>query len=97
MSIADIAADPHFQARGMIARIPDERLPEHAAVMPGVVPRLSLTPGTITHSGGELGADNHAVFTELLGLEAAELERLAADGVIAPAADEGNSDSQTEF
>lgn len=97
MSIADIAADPQFQARGMIARIPDERLPEHAAVLPGVVPRLSLTPGSITHSGGKLGADNHAVFTEILGLATTELERLAADGVIASALDERKPDSQTEF
>ena len=97
MSIADIAVDPQFQARGMIERIPDERLPEHVAVMPGVVPRFSLTPGTITHSGGELGADNYAVFTELLGLDATELEQLAADGVIAPAVDEVKSEDQAGF
>lgn len=96
MSIADIAADPQFQARGMIARIPDERLPEQIAVLPGIVPRLTLTPGRITHSGGELGADNHAVFTELLGLTATELERLAADGVIASALEEIRPDSQAE-
>ncbi len=83
MSIADIATDPQFQARGMIARVPDERLPEGVAVMPGIVPSLSRTPGALTHSGGELGADNHAVFTELLRLGATELEQLAADGVIA--------------
>ncbi|MGH2516614.1 MAG: CaiB/BaiF CoA transferase family protein, partial [Ktedonobacterales bacterium] len=41
MSIADIAADPQFQARDMLAHVPDERLPEGAAILPGIVPRLT--------------------------------------------------------
>ena len=82
MSIADIAADPHYQARGMVARVPDERMPEGTVTMPGIVPRLTETPGAIRHSGGAHGADNHAVYGELLGLGADELERLAAEGVI---------------
>jgi crotonobetainyl-CoA:carnitine CoA-transferase CaiB-like acyl-CoA transferase len=82
MSVSDIAADPQYQARGMIARVPDERMPEGALTMPGVVPRLAATPGALRHGGGELGADNHAVYSELLGLSAAEIERLAAAGVI---------------
>jgi formyl-CoA transferase len=82
MSIADIAADPQFQARGMIARVPDARLPEGEAVLPGVVPRLTATPGAIHHAGGDLGADTATVLTELLGLDAGELQRLAARGVI---------------
>jgi crotonobetainyl-CoA:carnitine CoA-transferase CaiB-like acyl-CoA transferase len=82
MSIADIAADPQYQARGMVARVADERMPAGAATMPGIVPRLTETPGAIRHSGGELGADNLAVYSELLGLGAAELERLAAEGAI---------------
>ena len=82
MSIADIAADPQFQARGMVARIPDARLPEGAAIMSGVVPRLADTPGRITHAGGELGTDNQAVFGDLLHLDAAELERLRERGII---------------
>ncbi|MFI5274021.1 MAG: CaiB/BaiF CoA transferase family protein [Ktedonobacterales bacterium] len=82
MSIADIATDPQFQARGMVARVPDARLPEGAAIMPGVVPRLARTPGVIAHAGGELGADNQSVFGGVLGLDAAELERLSARGII---------------
>jgi crotonobetainyl-CoA:carnitine CoA-transferase CaiB-like acyl-CoA transferase len=82
MSIGDIATDPQFQARGMIARVPDARLPEGEAVLPGVIPRLTATPGAIHHAGGELGADTAAVLTELLGLAAGELQRLAAQGVI---------------
>lgn len=82
MSIADIATDPQFQARGMIARAPDARMPEGATVMPGVIPRLSETPGHIAHAGGEVGADNQAVFGDLLDLGAADLEHLQAHNII---------------
>jgi crotonobetainyl-CoA:carnitine CoA-transferase CaiB-like acyl-CoA transferase len=82
VSIADIAADPQFQARDMLARVPDERLPEGAAILPGIVPRLTATPGRVAHTGGELGADNDAILGDLLGLDADERNRLAAHGVI---------------
>jgi formyl-CoA transferase len=82
MSIADIATDRQYQERGMIAAIPDERMPEGIVFMPGVVPRLVETPGAIAHSGGDLGADNQAIYSDFLGLDARELERLQAEGVI---------------
>src|SRR5688500_14217289 len=40
-SIADIAADLHYQARGMIER---HRLGERDLLLPGIVPKLSQTP-----------------------------------------------------
>lgn len=83
-SIADIAQDPQFQARGIIAAVPDDRLPEGHAIMPGIIPTLSATPGVITHTGGVLGADNDAVFGDMLGLDAAQLADLRAKGIIAP-------------
>ncbi|HLX56240.1 MAG TPA: CoA transferase [Ktedonobacteraceae bacterium] len=82
MSIADIAADQHFEARGMLARVPDERMPEDVVYMPGIIPRLTKTPGAIAHSGGNLGADNRAIYSEFLGLSPQELEELQAEGVI---------------
>lgn len=82
MSIADIAANPQYQARGMIARIPDERMPEGEATLPGVIPTLTGTPGEIKWSGGDLGADNASVYGGLLGMSADELERLSSEGVI---------------
>ncbi|HEY0756488.1 MAG TPA: CoA transferase [Ktedonobacteraceae bacterium] len=82
MSIADIAADEQYQARGMIAAIPDDRMPEGVTFMPGIVPRLMATPGTIARSGGNLGVDNQAIYSEFLGLDTQELERLQAEGVI---------------
>ena len=82
MSIADIAANEQFQERGMIAAIPDERMPEGVVFMPGIAPRLVETPGAIAHSGGDLGADNSAIYGDFLGLDTQELERLQAQGVI---------------
>ena len=82
MSIADIAADPQFQARGMIAHVPDDRVASGEVVLPGIVPVLTETPGEIRYAGGGVGADTAAVFTELLDVSPAELERLAADRVI---------------
>jgi formyl-CoA transferase len=82
MSAADIAADAQYQARGMIAHVPDERFPQGHVVMPGITPRLTGTPGSIHHSGGRLGADNHAIYHDLLGIEEAEIKRLYGQGII---------------
>lgn len=82
MSIADIATDEQYEARGMIAEVPDERMLEGVTYMPGIVPHLTETPGAIAHSGGNLGADNATIYGDYLGLTSAELARLEADGVI---------------
>lgn len=82
MSIADIANDEHYRARGMLAEIPDKRMPEGVVFMPGIVPRLTETPGIIAHSGGDLGADNQAIYGDFLGLNARELEQLQTEGII---------------
>jgi crotonobetainyl-CoA:carnitine CoA-transferase CaiB-like acyl-CoA transferase len=50
--------------------------------VPNVVPRLSKTPGRVTHLGPRLGSSNREVLCELLGLTEAELLDLARDGVI---------------
>jgi len=76
----DIAEDPHFAARDNIARIQDAELGEVA--MPGVVPRLTGTPGRITHAGPAIGSHNQEVWGGILGKSDAELEKLKADGVI---------------
>ncbi len=82
MSIADIAADKQYQARGMIAQVPDERMPQGVLYLPGIVPRLMETPGVLTHGGRDLGADNQAVYGDLLGLSQAQIEQLSSEGVI---------------
>ncbi len=77
---ADIAEDPHYAARENIARVADAERGEIA--MPAVVPKLTATPGRITHAGPQLGAHNDEVYRGLLDKSDAELAQLKADGVI---------------
>ena len=65
-TIADIFDDPHFAARGTISRVIDDALGEIA--IPNVLPRLSETPGEITHLGPALG-DWNARVREILADE----------------------------
>ena len=79
-TIADIFGDPHYRARGMIARVPDEDLGDVAMAAP--VPRLSATPGAIRHAGRRVGQDTRRVLHEVAGYTDAELDRLEVAGVI---------------
>jgi len=65
-TIADIFADPHYQARGMLQAVPHPALGTLTQI--GVVPKLSATPGRIRHTGPDLGADTWNVLREELGL-----------------------------
>lgn len=58
----DIAEDPHYRARGMIEEVTSA---EGLRVqVPGVVPKLSATPGAITRRAPTLGEDTEAVLRE---------------------------------
>jgi crotonobetainyl-CoA:carnitine CoA-transferase CaiB-like acyl-CoA transferase len=78
--MADIFADPHYRARKMIIDVPTE---EHGILpQPGVIPKLSLTPGRVTHAGPSLGRHTDEILSSLLGLSADEIVALRAEGVI---------------
>ena len=79
-SIADIFADPQFQARGNLLHVQDPRVGE--VVIPNVVPRLSATPGRFVSLGPDLGQHNDEIYRGRLGISAEEFETLHADGVI---------------
>ena len=79
-SIADIFEDEHFAARGNLERRVAEGLGE--VVVPGVVPRLSATPGRIDALGPTLGDATIAVLTELLQLDAARIGALRDKRII---------------
>jgi crotonobetainyl-CoA:carnitine CoA-transferase CaiB-like acyl-CoA transferase len=49
---------------------------------PGVVPKLSLTPGRVDHAGAALGRHTDQILSDLLGMSAAEIARLREDKVI---------------
>ena len=70
-SIADIAADLHYQARGMIER---HKLGDGELLLPGLVPKLSRTPGSTRWIGPRLGEHTDEVLASL-GYDA---ERIAA-------------------
>ena len=79
-SVADIAADPHYQARGMIETV---RMPDGSALsVPGIVPKLSRTPGSHRRNAPALGQDTDAVLGEI-GLTPAQIQALKDKGIIA--------------
>lgn len=78
-SVADIVSDPHYQAREML--IP-ATLPGGAAVtMPGIVPKLSDTPGTVNWQGPALGEHTADVLAGL-GFGEDEIARLREQGAV---------------
>lgn len=78
-SVADIVSDPHYQARGMLL---DTTLPGGATVrMPGIVPKLSDTPGEVRWSGPSLGEHTQSVLAGL-GLAQEDIERLRREGAV---------------
>ena len=66
-SVADIFADPHFEARETLTRFMHEALGE--IVVPSVLPKLSETPGAITSLGPALGDWNTYVLEKLINDE----------------------------
>jgi crotonobetainyl-CoA:carnitine CoA-transferase CaiB-like acyl-CoA transferase len=76
---SDIVADPHFLSTGTIASVEDDRL--GTVRMPGLVTRLSETPGRIEFSGGTHGEHTDGVLGEL-GLSAGEIAALREQGAI---------------
>lgn len=81
-TIADIYADPHFAARGMLQRVAHPVLGH--TTQSGVVPRLSVTPGVIRHTGPTAGQDNQHVLEDELGLAPAAIEALRRIGALGP-------------
>ncbi|MGJ0522378.1 CaiB/BaiF CoA transferase family protein [Burkholderia gladioli] len=78
-SVADIVSDPHYRAREML--IP-ATLPGGAAVtMPGIVPKLSDTPGTVNWQGPALGEHTADVLAGL-GFGEDEIARLRKQGAV---------------
>ena len=72
-SAADIARDPQYDARDMIREV---TLPDGTALkVPGVVPKLSATPGAIEWVGPKLGEHTESVLAAH-GYGASEIARL---------------------
>jgi len=80
-SVRDLFEDPHVRSRENIVSVVLPWLGQIA--MPGVVPRLTLTPGRIEAAGpSSPGEHNEEIYGGKLGLSRGELGRLAERGVI---------------
>lgn len=79
-SIEDIVADPHYQAREMIREVTIDGIGK--LKVPGIVPKLSETPGDINWVGPKLGQHNEDVLTNTLNMSKEEISTLIDNGII---------------
>lgn len=77
----EMLEDPHFEAREALVEVQSDRWGKFK--MQNSFPKLSDTPGSIRRlAPTEVGQHNEEVYAQLLGLDEAELARLAAAGAI---------------
>ena len=79
-TVADIATDPHFRAREMI--LTQKTREGYEVEVPGIVPKLSGTPGTVRTAAPRLGEDTDAVLREM-GLSDEQIAQLRRTGTVA--------------
>jgi formyl-CoA transferase len=78
-TVADIATDPHYAARGMLDSV---QMDDGSTLsVPGIVPKLSLTPGSHQRNAPTLGQDTDAVLREL-GLSPQQIQGLKDKGIV---------------
>ena len=78
-NVEDMLADPHFNNRGLFEQVEINGEP---LKIPGMIPKLSDTPGETEWPGPEVGSHNDEVLGELLGLDQKALQKLRDDGVV---------------
>jgi len=78
-SVADMAADPHFQARGLFEEVD---VPGGKLKVPAIMPKLSATPGRTERGGPRLGEHTDDVLQKLLKLSGDTIAQLRGQGVI---------------
>ncbi|WP_026676313.1 CaiB/BaiF CoA transferase family protein [Fictibacillus gelatini] len=79
-SVEDMFKDPHFLARDMICEVEAGQLGK--LKVPGIVPKLSETPGSIKWAGPKLGEHTEEVLKETLGITEQKYKELKDSGVI---------------
>lgn len=78
-SVADMAADPHFNARGLFEETHVDGVP---LKIPAILPRLETTPGATRWPGPKLGEHTDEVLREVLGLDDSRRTALRTHKVI---------------
>lgn len=78
-TVKDIVKDPHYRARGMLQNI---KLDDGSDLMvPGVVPKLSDTPGSFAGGGPKLGEHTEEILRRL-DIDDIRMESLREKGVV---------------
>lgn len=78
-TVEDIAKDPHYRERGMLERV---QMPDGSSLLvPGIVPKLSKTPGCRHRLAPVLGQDSEAILKEA-GLTDQQIQQLIDQGVV---------------
>jgi formyl-CoA transferase len=78
-TVADIAADPHYRARDMLQDVPMDD--GSTLTLPGIVPKLSATPGSHRRNAPTLGQDTGDVLRDI-GLTEAQIVALRERGIV---------------
>ncbi len=78
-NVADIAADPHYQARDMILQT--VMADGSTLALPGIVPKLSRTPGSHRRNAPDIGQDTDTVLHDM-GLTQAQIQALKDKGIV---------------
>ncbi len=78
MSVADMASDPHYQARELFEEVEVGGRP---LKLPALAPKLGSTPGRTDWPGPEVGAHNREVLVGMLGMSEEEIRALEEEGV----------------
>ena len=78
-TVADIAADPHYAARGMLQQV---QMDDGSSLsVPGIVPKLSRTPGSHRRNAPQLGQDTDQILAEM-GLSSQQITELRVRGIV---------------
>ena len=78
-TIADVAADPHYLARDMLQQI--TMADGSTLAVPGIVPKLSSTPGGQHRNAPDLGQDTDEVLRGI-GLSVSQIQALKDKGIV---------------
>jgi formyl-CoA transferase len=78
-TVADIAADPHYQARGMLSTV--QMQDGTTLSVPGIVPKLSCTPGAHVRNAPDVGQDSDVVLAGM-GLSQEQIAQLRWQGIV---------------
>ena len=76
----DIVEDPHYRSRNMI--LEQQTRDGYTVAVPGIVPKLLATPGSVRSSAPHLGDDTNEVLEEF-GFSAQDIKALRERKVVA--------------